>query len=42
MRSDAGLGAFASDALVGMARIDRADGPKDRHKARLTGIYFSA
>ena len=36
------LGAFISDSLVAMARIDRADGPKDRHKARLTGFYVRA
>lgn len=36
------VGAFAAGEMVGMARIGRKDGAKDRHKAGLTGFYVRA
>ena len=42
VKNDLILGAFASGELVGMARISRKEGAKDRHKAGLTGFYVRA
>ena len=39
VKNDFILGAFLSGALAGMVRISRKEGPKDRHKAGLTGFY---
>jgi len=36
------LGAFEAGAMIGMARLDRLEGPKERHKCSLTGMYVRA